>query len=493
MAKSRGVSSLLLILVPLLLLGGGAYWYWNRGGEKLPDILTATVGRGDIVQAVTSTGDLQPVVTTEVSSQISGQIIEVAVDFNSRVKRGDVLARLDTATYDSRLRQAEAQLANTRANHTLSKLNVERARTLFGRNLVSQQELDQSEAQFEQTSAQLLIQTASVENARTDLSRCTIYAPIDGIVIDRVAEVGKTVAASFNAPTLFTLVNDLAQMQIKAAVAEADIGSVEVGQDVTFTVDAFPNRQFRGKVEQLRNLPTTTQNVVTYATIINVRNDDLRLKPGMTANVSIVIARRGGALRIPNAALRARIPEAYQIPKPAATGAPAPAVGATGTSSAPAAGGAAAGGGASAGAGKSGGESRPGGDRREQFRQLMADAGVDFRSGPPAPEALTRLQALARERGIELPERFMGGRGGNGGAGAAGTVTTRTVYKLAGTPAKPLAEPVSVKLGITDGSFTEVIEGLAEGDVLISSFAAPEGNAANQPARNPFSGGRRPF
>ncbi len=319
-----------------------------------------------------------------------------------------------------------------------------------------------------------MIQTASVENAKTDLSRCTLYAPIDGIVIDRVAEVGKTVAASFNAPTLFTLVNDLAQMQIKAAVAEADVGNVEVGQEVTFTVDAFPNRQFRGKVEQLRNLPTTTQNVVTYATIINVRNDDLKLKPGMTANVSIVIARRSGALRIPNAALRARVPEAYQIPK-VESAAP--------STSAPAA--------TTGSAGKSAGESRGGGDRREQFRQLMADAGVDFRSGPPAPEALARLQALARERGIELPERFMGGRAANGGSSSA--VTTRTVYKLAGTPTQPLAQPVTVKLGITDGSFTEVIEGLAEGDVLISSFAAPETNPANQPARNPFSGVRRPF
>jgi HlyD family secretion protein len=434
MAKSRGLGSILTALVPLLVLAGGAYWYWNRSAEKPPEIITTTVSRGDIVQAVTSTGDLEPVITTEVSSQISGQIVEVTVDFNSRVKRGDVLARLDTATYDSRLRQAEAQLANTRANHTLSKLSVDRARGLFAKNLVSQQELDQAEAQFQQASAQLLIQTASVENAKTDLSRCTLYAPIDGIVIDRVAEVGKTVAASFNAPTLFTLVNDLAQMQIKAAVAEADIGNVEVGQDVTFTVDAFPNRQFRGRVEQLRNLPTTTQNV--------------------------------------------RIPEAYLVAKSAPTG-PA----AIATSPAP--------GSAPAASGKSGGEARPGGDRREQFRQLMADAGVDFRAGPPAPEALARLQALARERGIELPERFMGSRNDNGGSGAA--VTTRTVYKLAGTPTQPLAEPVTVKLGITDGSFTEVLEGLAEGDVLISSFAAPESGAANQPARNPFSGARRPF
>jgi HlyD family secretion protein len=366
-----------------------------------------------VVQVVTSTGDLQPVVTTDVSSQISGQIIEVRVDYNSKVKQGDILARLDTATYDSRLRQAEAQLANTRANHTLVKLNLDRSKVLFERNLVSQQELDQMEAQFQQANAQLLIQTAAVENAKTDLSRCTIYAPIDGIVIDRLAEVGRTVAASLNAPTLFTIVNDLTKMQIKAAVAEADIGNVEVGQDVTFTVDAFTNRQFRGRVEQLRNLPTTAQNVVTYATIIGVRNDDLRLKPGMTANVSIIVAKREGALKIPNAALRTRIPEGYldrtagcsracpgrQLPSPAR-----PRQQRERPHRDP----------QEAGGTKGGGGG--GGGGREGMRQLMADAGVDFRSGPPSPEALAKLQALAKERGIELPERFMGGRSSAPGA-----------------------------------------------------------------------------
>jgi len=483
MAKSRSFGGLILVVIIILGIAGGGYWYWQRGGERAPEIVTVKVSRGDVIQVVTSTGDLQPVVTTDVSSQISGQIIEVNVDYNSKVKQGDILARLDTATYDSRLRQAEAQLANTRASHTLVKLGVERARTLFERNLVSQQELDQAEAQFQQANAQLSIQTAAVENAKTDLSRCTLYAPIDGIVIDRLAEVGRTVAASLNAPTLFTIVNDLTKMQIKAAVAEADIGNIEVGQDVTFTVDAFPNRQFRGRVEQMRNLPTTAQNVVTYATIIGVRNDDLKLKPGMTASVSIIVARRDGALKIPNAALRARVPETYLVAKPAATGtAPTAAKTATTPPAAP---------GASAPKGGSGGGGGAGGGGREQMRQLMTDAGVDFRSGPPSPDALARLQALAKERGIELPERFLGGRAN---ASAPGAVVTRTVYKLAGTEAKPMAEAVTVKLGITDGSATEVVEGLAEGDALISSLVVPgAASSSSQPARNPFSSGGSPF
>ncbi|MBX7122869.1 MAG: efflux RND transporter periplasmic adaptor subunit [Opitutaceae bacterium] len=472
MAKSRSLGGILFVI---LLIGGisaGGYYFWKENASRPPEVATVVVTRGEIIQAVTSTGDVQPVVTTDVSSQISGQIIEVAVDYNSKVKKGDVLARLDTATYDSRLRQAQAQLANTRANYTLAKLNFERTKQLFERSLVSQQDLDQAEAQIQQADAQLQIQSAAVENAKTDLSRCTIYAPIDGIVIDRIAEVGKTVAASLNAPTLFTIVNDLTKMQIKAAVAEADIGTIELGQDVNFTVDAFPNHQFHGKVVQLRNLPTTAQNVVTYATIIEVRNDDLKLKPGMTATVAIIVARRPDALRVPNAALRARIPEEF--------------IAAAASAASPAAGKAEGGDRARTGGEKSSASSK-GGSGRDQMRQLMADAGVDFRSGPPSPDALARLQALAKERGIELPERF-----GNRGSGKTAQAVVRTVYKFAGTSENPKAEPVSIRVGITDGAFTEVLSGLAENDRLVTSItrdgAVPV--STSRPTSNPFSGSR---
>lgn len=473
MAKSRSFGGILLFILLIAGLGAGGFYYWKSKNDRPPEIASTVVSRGEIIQTVTSTGDLQPVVTTDVSSQISGQIIEVAVDYNSKVKKGDVLARLDTATYDSRLRQAQAQLANTRANHTLAKLNFERTKQLFERNLVSQQDLDQAEAQIQQADAQLQIQSAAVENAKTDLSRCTIYAPIDGIVIDRLAEVGKTVAASLNAPTLFTLVNDLTKMQIKAAVAEADIGNIEVGQDVTFTVDAYPNRQFRGEVVQLRNLPTTAQNVVTYATIIEVRNDDLKLKPGMTATVAIIVARRPNALRIPNAALRARVPEEYVIAAPrhaAGSG--------TSTENREHAG---------KGGEKDARAAKGGGGGRDQMRQLMADAGVDFRSGPPSADAMARLQAMAKERGIELPERF--------GSRSGGQAVTRTVYKLAGTADHPKAEAVSVRVGITDGAYTEALSGLEENERLITSITVDGGAAVNtnRPSSNPFSGshGRR--
>jgi HlyD family secretion protein len=311
--------------------------------------------------------------------------------------------------------------------------------------------------------AELLTRQASVENARLDLVRCSIFSPIDGIVIDRQTDVGKTVAASFNSPTLFVIANDLSKMQINASIAEADIGTIEPRQTVNFTVDAFPSRQFRGQVIQIRNSPKVEQNVVTYQTIIEVRNDDLRLKPGMTANVSIVIAQRDDTLRVPNAALRARIPE-HLLPRPAAPAA------------------------VSAGAVT---PVAPVMATREQVMALMREAGFTPGSGPPPADLREKMAQLAKERGLELPA--MGaGRGERGGAprGDAPAITTRTVYKLAGTAENPVLEAIPVKLGITDGSSTEVIEGLAEGDVLVSSVVLPAG-ASTAPTVNPFGGGRR--
>lgn len=477
MAKPRIVGSLITITVIAAAAAGG--WYFLRGrAEPPPQLTRVAITKGDIAQGVTATGTVQAVTVVDVSSQISGQIAEVLVDFNSRVKAGDVLARIDPATYESRLRQAQAQLANTTANYNLVRLNAERVRTLHSKNLVSGAELDQSEAQLAQSEAQLQIQSAAVENAKVDLSRCTIYAPIDGIVIDRIAEVGRTVAASLNAPTLFTIVNDLSKMQIAASVAEADIGSIKNDQDVQFTVDAYPTRQFRGRVSQVRNSPRTEQSVVVYSTIIDVDNSDGALKPGMTANVTIVIARRTGALKLPNAALRLRAPEEMLTGAPPAE----PAVTAAATASvAPAQSGererrspgASPGGGPGSGGGN--------GDRREAMRQLFQEAGISFGSGPPAPDALARLQKLAAERGIELPERFRA-------APAADAIVSRVVYKAAGTPENPKLEPVRVRLGITDGITTEIVDGLQEGDEVVTSVGSA--GTQNRPAANPFSGRR---
>ncbi|MET0261414.1 MAG: efflux RND transporter periplasmic adaptor subunit [Rariglobus sp.] len=448
MAKPRSSKLWLIILIIAALAGGAYYYFFKRTVAPTTEFITATISRDDIVQSVTATGDLQPVTTVEISSQISGLIQEVLVDFNSQVKQGDLLARIDPATYEVRVNSAKAQLANTRASYNLVKLNTERTRSLREKQLVSVQELDQAEAQLTQAEAQLQIQTASVQTAEVDLARCNLYAPIDGIVMDRLAEVGKTVAASLNAPKLFSLAADLTKMQIEADVAEGDIGSVEIGQHVNFSVDAYPNRQFRGKVSQIRNSPVIVQNVVTYVTIIDVNNDDLKLKPGMTANVSVIIARKEDVLRIANSALRVRIPENLlpTVAKPVDATAPQPA-------------------------------------SRDQIRQLMTEAGANPGSRRIAPEVRARLIQLAKERNLELPARLLrAGDEENSG------VVTRTVYKLGGTPAAPQVIPVSVKVGITDGSATEVIEGLEQGDAVITS-AYQATKAASSGAANPFGGG----
>ena len=265
------------------------------------------------------------------------------------------------------------------------------------------------------------------------------------MVLDRLTDVGKTVAASLNAPTLFTIAADLTKMEINAAVAEADVGSVENGQKVNFTVDAFPNRQFRGTVSQIRNSPVTQQSVVTYVTIIDVNNDDLKLKPGMTANVSIIVAHRENTLRIPNSALRVRIPDSL-LPAPIVKG---KTVAAT----------------------------------REQIQQLMFEAGINPGSRRIAPEARGRLIQLAKDRKIELPDRLTRNDNENG-------VTTRTVYKLSGNHEDPDVIPISIKIGISDGVASEVIEGLDEGAEIITSAYIPSNSATPTSAStaNPFGG-----
>ena len=329
MPKSKSYGGLIFLLVVLAAGGGGGWYYFNKGSDKKPEFQTVKVGRGDITQVVTATGDLQPVVVVDIGAQVSGQIKEVRVDFNSVVKAGDILALIDEATPTQRLRQAEADLESAKANNRLLSLNVERTRELFGKKLVSQQELDNAEAQLAQSNATLLTRNASVENAKLDLSRCTITAPIDGMVIDRKTDKGRTVNANMNAPVLFTLVNDLTKMQINAAVAEADVGSISAGQEVKFTVDAFPNRTFAGTVRMVRNAASSNQSVVSYATIIDVNNDDMKLKPGMTANVSIIVTQRPGVMRVANGALRVRIPQELmpKAPEAAAKGGKADAKG----------------------------------------------------------------------------------------------------------------------------------------------------------------------
>ena len=488
MSKARSTSGLIITLTLIASVSIGSWYYFRSSGDKSPEFSTTKVSRGDVQQVVTATGGLEAVTSVDVSSQISGLIVEINVDYNSPVKKGQILAKLDAATYESRLSSAKAQLANTSANYNLVALNNERTRGLRAQNLVSQAELDQAEAQLAQSQAQVLIQQAAVDTAKVDLARCTIYSPIDGIVIDRVALVGKTVSASTSAPTLFTIANDLAQMQISAAVAEADIGNIEDKQNVNFTVDAYPSRQFRGRISQIRNAPQTKSNVVTYETIIDVRNEDLKLKPGMTANVSIIIAQRTGTLKIGNSALRVRIPENL-LPPPA----PVAAVTKAGDGSAKTA------------------SPKPLTDeqRRTAMREIMREVGFSFGAGgPPSAEIIAKMEALAKERGLDLDFSRMsgGGRGGNGGGGgnrpnsapASNTPVTRTLYKLVGTePKSQKIEPIQVKLGISDGIATEIIDGVNEGDLLVTSVSIPGSTPSPAPqsggAPSALTGGNRGF
>jgi HlyD family secretion protein len=463
-----------LIGTVILAAGAGAYWFTQmRGNNRAPEISTIPVAKGDVVMAVTASGTLQPVTTVEVSSQVSGLISAVLVDYNSVVKNGDVLARLDPATYEQRLKQAQADLSSAQANYTLTKLTTARTDELYNKGLAAAQDRDQANANLQQADATLKTKEAAVDNAKVDLSRCTIYAPIDGMVLQRAVDVGKTVAASLNAPTLFIIANELAKMQIIAAVAEADVGNVAQRQPVNFTVDAYPGRQFKGEITQIRNYPVTQSNVVTYETVIGVNNDDLKLKPGMTANVSIIVSQRNGVLKVANSALRARVPEeliARRIELPSnATAA---------TEAAPK-------------------KQLSDEERRKVMREIFTKVGWSPRDGtPPSPEQIQKIQEEAKAAGIEFdPSRF--GRGGNQSKSqVSNTPIVRTIYRLAkeSTLEKPVIEAVAVKLGITDGSATEVLEGLNEGDNLVTGVTVST-KGSSQSAANPmmpsFGGPRR--
>ncbi len=280
----------------------------NRNGSS-NKYETAPVSRGDIVQHVTASGTLSAVVSVDVGSQVSGKITALYADFNSPVKKDQLVAEVDPTVYEAALRQAEGQLASAKADVTLKRQNLERKEILVPLKAASQLDLDQAVADLAQAEATVTINQAEVESARANLGYCKITAPVDGIVISRKVDQGQTLAATMTTPVLFTIAQDITKMNISASVSEADIGQVKNGQPVDFTVDAFPDEVFHGTVTQVRKAPTTTQNVVTYETIITVDNPEQKLFPGMTADVSILVAERSHVLKIPNTALRYAPPE----------------------------------------------------------------------------------------------------------------------------------------------------------------------------------------
>ncbi len=346
---------LITLVITLLVLAGGLYFYrWGGRSGSNQKFRFAKVERGEVNVVVTATGTINPVINVLVGSQVSGTIKALYADFNSQVKEGQVIAQIDPAIFEAQVEQgrasvlnahanllnAQANLENAKANLTKAdvavldaKRNLDRNQPLLEKKIIAQATMDTAQTNYDTAVAQRDVARAQVESAKsqiesvkaqveqakaalrvseTNLRYTTIRSPVNGTVISRNVDVGQTVAASLQAPTLFTIAKNLAEMQVDSNVSEADVGRIAVGQDATFTVDAYPEKIFRGKVSEIRNAPIIVQNVVTYDVVILVSNKDLKLKPGMTANVSIMISHREGVLKIPNAALRFRPESAKQ-------------------------------------------------------------------------------------------------------------------------------------------------------------------------------------
>jgi HlyD family secretion protein len=310
---------LVLAVVAAVTASVAAYYRGNGAGDG-PKVATATVTRGAVVETVEATGTLEAVTTVDVGTQVSGTIKALNADYNSQVRKGQVIAQLEPSLFETQVEQARATVQRLQAEVDSAQVHVEdtrvkltRAQNLAAKGLIPATDLEtaqanarQAEASLKAAEAQVVQGRASLRNNDVNLGHTTIKAPIDGIVISRNVDVGQTVAASMSAPTLFVLAQDLRQMQVNARVDESDIGRIEAGQQVRFRVDAHPEDTFTGTVKQVRLEPVIEQNVVSYVTVIDVPNADLKLKPGMTANVTIEIARADDVLRVPNAALRFR-------------------------------------------------------------------------------------------------------------------------------------------------------------------------------------------
>ncbi len=530
-----------VLVVAAVGVSGGAYYAYRRQ-PKPPEITTGTITRGSVVDTVGATGTLEAVTTVQVGSQVSGTVMELNADFNSIVRRGQVIARLDPSLFQTQIDQAKANLVRAQADLVSledARTKLKRAEDLAARNLIPPTELETAqvnarsiEAQLKSAQAAMTQAQANLNQAEVNLQHTIITSPIDGIVISRNVDVGQTVAASLNAPTLFLLAADLTKMQVRANVDEADVGRIRPGQLVRFRVDAYPTEEFEGRVSQVRLQPSVVQNVVTYTTVIDVPNPQLKLKPGMTANVNIEIARADNVLRVPNAALRFRptvemftalnlpvppelqrggrageasragrgaqttgTPAGDQTPPSAQSAAPSqPVTGAPASEAAR--------GGRPA---SSGAFERGGGDRAESTgrapeaggsRQFGGRGGFGQMDPERRRQFLERMQALSPEERERAFQRMRGG-GADQTAGGSARAT-----RAAGAEARPLAvtgaqtidslfgplprqesigrvwlwvnnqlKPVRVRLGISDGTHTELLsDELPEGTELVTGI-----------------------
>src|SRR5689334_18383480 len=290
----------------VVLAAGGVAMYRRADAKDVPAYRFASVTRGNLEATVSATGALSAVTTVQVGTQVSGQISAIYADFNQKVKKGQLLARIDPTLQQQAVQDAQAGVERSQSQYTMAKQEYDREKTLYDSKVITASEFGTAQSNYEVAKANLKSAQIALDKAKQNLSYTSIYAPIDGVIVARTVDVGQTVAASLSAPELFLIANDLSQMQILANVDESDIGSIAVGQPVTFTVQAYPNRTFNGTVQQVRLQSTTQDNVVNYTTVISVANPDGKLLPGMTATVQFLTGSAKNALLVPNAALRFR-------------------------------------------------------------------------------------------------------------------------------------------------------------------------------------------
>ena len=419
------------VLVLAALAGGGWWLQQKNSAESIkPKYRTQPVDRGTIAQRISANGTLNPVTVVNVGTQISGTVTKLHADYNAAVKKGQVLAELDPALLKAQIEQSEANRRSMMASWTLARSTLQRNQSLRDRGFLSDSALDTARKDLDAAAAQIASVKAQIDRDRTNLSYSVIRSPIDGIVVDRTIDVGQTVAASFQTPTLFKIARDLQAMQIDTSVSEADIGNIKPDMPVGFTVDAFRDREFTGRVRVIRLNPTVQQNVVTYNVVIDVRNDTGVLLPGMTAQVAIVTQRRDNVLRLPNAALRfkpsddadgkAAKPEPERVDK---------------------------------------GERPPAGEgaRKMQAANVTGAGGTVGKGGAGAASAAT--PAAAGAPGLPAGESEVPA------AKAAPQRRGARVYKLADSGE---LIPVEVRTGIADTRFTELVsETLREGDAIV--------------------------
>jgi HlyD family secretion protein len=514
----------LVVVGVLVILGAGGYFAYER--FKSPpsslQLVTATVTRGNVVAGIDATGRLQAVRTVQVGSQVSGTIKTLNADFNSVVRRGQVVAELEPSLFETQVEQAEATVTRMRADLERSRVQVEdaqlkltRARDLAERQLLPKADLETAEANartaqaaVKSAEAQLVQGQASLNQNKVNLSHTVIMAPIDGVVISRNVDVGQTVAASMQAPTLFEIANDLTQMQVNANIDEADIGQIQPGQQVRFQVDAFPGQTFTGVVSQVRLNPVIEQNVVSYVTVISVPNPEMRLRPGMTANVTVEVAREDNTLHVPTSAVRfTPTPELFAqlgqpVPEPLTAdpsrrGEDAPATATVTPGTAPSGGRE---GRAPAGAADAGGQGRGGNEDQQAFRARLQQMSPEERQAFFAARGGGRRGGGGRGGGGRGGDGQAGGGRGAGGRGGRNDGAQDNVRFRGAAPGQNRRTPgqvwvvadgrlqaVPVRIGISGGSTVAISgDGLKEGTVVATGVI--ETNVAAAPA-----GGNNPL